>query len=464
MNSIIFKRFSGIFPFLLGFSLSAILYSFPCSASAHPILKKYIIEYNLEALAKSLKDNSYRGEEGILRLKPEVANSLGIKALSDQDYLDSESLFKEAEKSLKKARKAMASQNKQTSEYFAKIIADNFLLYKKQSEEAEKKLMDYRSNLRPESDERFDNTICEMVLESTLEKSLTKTNNKLRDGLADFYNICQGVNGNTFPLTTENVGFVNYVFNAFLEHASKKEIEIFDLDRDDGYGKERLHDGWKDAVGQEISEYVTLLEKAINKTGDEIYEVDPLLFIALIKKESDFNPQAVSGVGAAGLTQIMPGTAKDMGLERIHIPEYYNEAVDLLKKEREARRSASAALYKITEEDKLKYAKQARELMQKSLDLGRKRAELYKRYKKDLLEKKTDDRLEPAKAIEYGLIYFARQMKAQKGDISLALASYNAGPNRIKEYKGIPPFEETVGFRNRILQFYRDYLLKIEDK
>jgi hypothetical protein len=393
-----------------------------------------------------------------------VANSLGIKASIDRDYLDSESLFKDAEISLKKVKNAMAARNKKSSEYYAKIIADKFLLYKKQSEEAEKKLMDYRSNLRPELDERFDNSICEMVLDSTLEKCFTKTNNKLRDGLADFYNICQGVKSNTFPLTTENVRFVNYVFNAFLEQASKEEIKIFDLDKDDGYDKKRLPNSWKDVVGKEISEFVTLLEKAINKTGNENYKVDPLLFIALIKKESDFNPLAVSGVGAAGLTQIMPGTAKDMGLDRIHIPDYYYEAVDLLKEEREARRSAMAALNKITEEDKLKYAKQARELMQKSLDLGRNRADLYNRYKKDLLEKKSDDRLEPAKAIEYGLIYFARQMKAQQGDISLALASYNAGPYRVKEYKGIPPYEETVGFRNRILQYYHDYLIKIGDK
>jgi hypothetical protein len=160
----------------------------------------------------------------------------------------------------------------------------------------------------------------------------------------------------------------------------------------------------------------------------------------------------------------MPGTAKDMGLEHIHIPKYYDEAGDILKKERDARRSATTALFKITEKDKIKYAKKAREFMQKSLDLGLKRAELYNRYKKDLLEEKSDGRLEPAKAIEYGLLYFARQMKAQEGDISLALASYNAGPHRIKEYKGIPPYEETIGFRNRILKYYHDYLQKIGEK
>jgi soluble lytic murein transglycosylase-like protein len=75
-----------------------------------------------------------------------------------------------------------------------------------------------------------------------------------------------------------------------------------------------------------------------------------------------------------------------------------------------------------------------------------------------LVEDRTDERLEPAKAIEYGLNYFAELMKMQQGDISLALASYNAGPHRVEEHGGIPPYEETVGFRNGILKYYREYI------
>ena len=167
-------------------------------------------------------------------------------------------------------------------------------------------------------------------------------------------------------------------------------------------------------------------------------------------------------MGAAGLTQIMPSTAKEMGMNNILLPEYYNDALLLVKQERESRNQAMDTLFKITEdENKLQYAERARALMQASLDMRQQREALIKRYKKELLAEQTDERLDPAKAIEYGLVYFAGLMKAQQGDISLALASYNAGGQRIEEHKGIPPISETVGFRNEVLQYYRNYLSKV---
>jgi len=43
--------------------------------------------------------------------------------------------------------------------------------------------------------------------------------------------------------------------------------------------------------------------------------LDPCLLTALIARESRFNPQAVSSSGALGLGQLMPGTAKEVGVE-----------------------------------------------------------------------------------------------------------------------------------------------------
>lgn len=44
------------------------------------------------------------------------------------------------------------------------------------------------------------------------------------------------------------------------------------------------------------------------------YNVQPVLLAAQLKAESDFNPRAVSGAGAQGIAQFMPGTARSVGL------------------------------------------------------------------------------------------------------------------------------------------------------
>lgn len=54
------------------------------------------------------------------------------------------------------------------------------------------------------------------------------------------------------------------------------------------------------------------------------HNVDPNLLAALAKQESNFNPKARSHVGAAGLMQFMPETAKGFGID----PWNEHQAVD----------------------------------------------------------------------------------------------------------------------------------------
>jgi len=50
------------------------------------------------------------------------------------------------------------------------------------------------------------------------------------------------------------------------------------------------------------------------------YGIDPALYVALINKESAFNPYSRSGKGAMGLAQLMPDTARGLGVKNVFDP------------------------------------------------------------------------------------------------------------------------------------------------
>ena len=112
------------------------------------------------------------------------------------------------------------------------------------------------------------------------------------------------------------------------------------------------------------------------------------LLQALIWEESRFTIGARSPVGAYGLTQIMPGTASDLGIN----PEYYDS---------------------------------------------------------------------PYLQVHGGARYLATQLNTFDGNIINALAAYNAGPGRVFEYGGVPPFRETQHYVQVIPERYNLYLSRI---
>lgn len=56
--------------------------------------------------------------------------------------------------------------------------------------------------------------------------------------------------------------------------------------------------------------------KAIINEAAERYKLHPLLIESIIKIESNYNPRAVSNKGAMGLMQLMPGTAREIGVTK----------------------------------------------------------------------------------------------------------------------------------------------------
>jgi len=428
-------------------------------------LRKGIVSYNSERHKKSLADGSYRGEEGILRIRPEVARSFGLRVPVAPDYLKATELFKEAETYRQRAIDAIKTQEREKVQgEHAKRAGDLALLSKRTFRSAHGYMKAYRTRLDPELDDRLDKGKCSKLIDELLASSLENTSSNLRDGLGLFYNRCQGVDGDAPRLTPENIRFVNHVFGYFTKKAPAEALKGFDLDRQRSTRRSNPDPAWKDIVGWPGSRYAPLVESEYKKQKKTKYDVDPLLFMALMRRESNFSPKAVSYVGAAGLTQIMPKTAKDLGMKNIFDPPHFGQAVSLLTKERKLRRKAIALISQLTEKTKVKSARLARKYMQRSLDCRKKRARLFSRYKSELIDRAKDDRLNPTKAIEHGYKYFSEMMRIQKGDISLALASYNAGPHRVKQYKGIPPFAETVSFRNSVLGFYREYLKRLMER
>ncbi|HXN49961.1 MAG TPA: lytic transglycosylase domain-containing protein [Bryobacteraceae bacterium] len=61
---------------------------------------------------------------------------------------------------------------------------------------------------------------------------------------------------------------------------------------------------------------------------------------------------------------------------------------------------------------------------------------------------------DPASNLEGGTRYLRQLLDRYEGDAVKALAAYNAGPQRVAEFGGMPPFPETYAYVARIIQDY----------
>jgi len=220
-----------------------------------------------------------------------------------------------------------------------------------------------------------------------------------------------------------------------------------------------------------------LIQSSI-KEYEDIHSLDPLFVLSVIKAECHFRKYTISSVGAAGVAQFMPITAKESGM-KVFLPSYYETAWQELKTARGYSQKVQEALGKISFREPREYnRKRASEVIlyrELATQHQEKANQLFQRYKQDLLAQVEgasdeelmgiDQRFIISLAIDACVKLLAENArKLESADIREIASAYNAGLGRVLEFQGIPFIEETVIFQNRVMNYYRQYLMKFTNR